>query len=105
MLGRDELSRAVRLLDATSDAGNDLPTILEFLEVDSRGAVYVAEQRALRVAMLRSGVNPIELRALTARGAAFVPKLTERENAMIPIYAGLWLDGLAAGVKALRGAG
>lgn len=102
-LNLDDLAAACRCNDAELDAGGSVPTLMLNLGVDPTGAVYVAEQRALRVALLASGVSP----ELLASKAAFVVTphmLHKRQRDLIPIYAGVWTDGLATGIRAYHDA-
>lgn len=101
MLSRDDLARAVRTNDALSEAGGDAtPRILFDLGVDPMAAVYVAEQRALRVALLHSGWTPLDLRRLAEEDAGRHVYPSAEQNALIPVYAGVWVDALATGIRA-----
>ena len=99
-LTRSDLADACQRNDIIVDAGGSVPGVMMTLGVDPMGAVYVAEQRALRVALLHSGVTPAILRAVAQRDAVIPLKLHKRQRDLIPIYAGVWTDGLIAGVRA-----
>lgn len=99
-LNREDLAAACRANDALVDAGGNVTALLAELQVDPMASVYVAEQRALRVAMLHSGVPPHLIATAARHGVPFVPKLHKRQRDLIPIYAGVWTDGLICGVRA-----
>lgn len=93
-LTRDDLAAACSRNDLVVDAGGSVPALLMNLGVEPQGCVYVAEQRALRVALLHSGVMPTRFSTATARS------LHKTQRDLIPVYAGVWIDGLVAGVRA-----
>lgn len=99
-LNREDLAAAARQNDRIVDAGGSIPPLLMTLGVEPMSAVYLAEQRALRVAMIHSGTNPRALQAAAERGIAFTPKLDPRQSELIPVYASLWVDGLACALRA-----
>jgi hypothetical protein len=99
-LSRDEIASAARANDDRVDQGEALAAVLTDLGVDPQSAIYVADQRALRVALLFEGWTRSEL-ALMAQGMK--PrrvKLSPEQVAYMPIYSGIWIDGFAAGVQA-----
>ena len=99
-LNRDDLAAACSHNDRIVDAGGSVPAILLTLGVDPTAAVYVAEQRALRVAMLHSGVTAGDLYRAATLGAAFKPKITKTQRDLIPVYAGVWTDGFCTAMRA-----
>lgn len=103
MLGRDELSAAVRALDDASDAGVDLPTTLASLGIDGQGALYVAEQRALRVGLLFEGWTEEELRLMASGVNPRRVHIDSSIQVLLPTFAAVWLDGLATGRKVSAG--
>jgi hypothetical protein len=102
VFNRADLAASVSKNDAIVDAGGSLVGLLEKLLVEPPAAFYVAEQRALRIGALHSGISPAILRRAAAEGAAV--KLTKRQRELMPIYAAAWLDGLAAGIRAVQDA-
>lgn len=100
MLSRDDLAAAARMNDEAVDRGLPVPALMMNLGIDPRGAVYVAEQRALRYALLQSGWTLADLQALAAGSEPRPVKLPREQLDMIPVYAGIFLDGLTAGVRA-----
>lgn len=101
-LSRDELAAAVRLNDDHADAGETTAAILADLGADPQAALYVAEQRALRVALMFEGWTRSEL-ALMAQGLKpRKVKLSPEQVAYLPIYSSIWIDGLAAGMRSLH---
>ena len=105
-LNRTDLASACRANDQVVDAGGSMPAVLMTLGVDPMSAVYVAEQRALRTALYQSGINLVELMEAISRGeqVRLEGALDDRERDLIPVYAGSWIDGLAAGVRAYHDA-
>lgn len=100
MLNRDDLAAAVRVNDEKVDAGVHYPAIMKELGLDPTGTVYVAEQRAIRIALLQSGVTPEELRQ-AARGEHLIEAhVAPAQRLLIPLYASAWMDGLAGGIRA-----
>lgn len=91
MLDRGDLTAAVLTNDRLVEGGTPVPAILMTLGIEPMGATYVAEARALRMALLASGAD---LRLGEA------PRLQKRQRDLIPVYAGIWTDGLAAGIRA-----
>lgn len=93
-LSREDLAAACSTNDRAVDAGGSIPMLLMGLHVDPASAVYVAEQRALRIALLASGVPPADFPTATYGSLSII----QRE--LIPVYAGAWLDGLATALRA-----
>lgn len=104
MLSKDTLARACSANDASTDCGMSLPDILRELSVNVDGAIHVADQRALRLALLYDGWTPEEVRAITA--AATEPFTVNLKDPtlqfMLPALSMMWMDGLAAAMRAIR---
>lgn len=102
MLGRVALSQACGLNDEVQTAGiEDEDAVLLQLGVDPRGIRYVAEQRALRAGLLFEGWSEVELdlmarEGIRARDVHFSPEV----QAMLPVYAAIWIDGVKAALRA-----
>lgn len=90
MLNRDDIARACRHNDAIVEESGDLPGFFTERDVDFDGLTYLAEQRALRVAMILDGQDPNPSRP---RAISLPPHL----NALMPMFASLFIDGFAAG--------
>lgn len=95
MIGKDEIAKAAR--DADDQASElGLPGWCEANGVDLTGLLYVAEQRALRAAMVMEGQDPRTL----SRTEFSVVELKPSSKALIPFLTSVILDGFAIGVTA-----
>lgn len=74
--------------------------LLKDLHINAADAKHVAEQRALRMALLWEGWSPEEIIALAHHMEPRRLKLDSSALVFMPTFAVLWLDGFAAGVKA-----
>lgn len=90
---KEQLSDACRAHDNAADRGELFPSILSKRGVDARDAVYVAEQRALRMIL--------EMRGDPVPGllAPMPIQLTAEEDKLLMKLATAWLDGLVVGMK------
>lgn len=96
MIGKDQLAEIVRNHDALAEEhGLSSEWWGERFDVDDRGLMYVAMQRALRVVMLRKGLN-INVQEPTR------VMLTPNEITDQGQFAAIFLDGFAAGMEAER---
>ena len=100
MIGFDELAESSRYMDALSEEqGYD--AVVSLNGIDSEGLLYVAQQRALRAAMLMDGQDPSKL----SRTVKTNVTLTKQIELMLPSLTALALDNLIIGVHAGRRAG
>lgn len=97
MLTRDELAGACRINDERSLTG--IEPLLLHLGVEPRGSIYVAEQRALRQALVYEGWSPSEI-ALMASGVKPSRIRLGATLVYMPGFSAMWLDGLAAARRA-----
>jgi hypothetical protein len=100
MIGQDDLSLSARYMDALSDeyAGDDQGWVANLLNTDPEGLVYVAQQRALRAAMILDGQDP---RALSRTEKTAIRLSPEIDNLM-PALTALSIDGMTIGLHAGR---
>lgn len=95
MIGKTEIAQAVCDSDAhTEEYPDDYPAFWRTLGVDLDGLTAVAHQRALRMCMSMDGHPPMNW----GEGARTVA-LTPESAALLPMFAALFMDGFAAGVK------
>jgi hypothetical protein len=95
MMDRNEIAEAARYADARSEElGLDGWASAYGVELD--GLVYVAQQRALRAAMMLEGRNPKDIDQ-TRLSLVRIQPSTER---FMPLLTANWLDGFAAGLTA-----
>jgi hypothetical protein len=97
MINRDELAESARYLDARSEELETLDLIKKD-GIDPDGIVYIAEQRALRCAMILDGQDPRLLSRTEKTPVALSPEI----KAMMPHLIGLSLDGMLIGIDTLR---
>jgi hypothetical protein len=95
MIGKDEIAEAARYADARAEELG-LPGWCEANGVDLTGLLYVADQRALRAAMVMEGQNPQSLSPTEFS----VVKLKPSTKALIPFLTSVILDGFAIGLTA-----
>jgi len=97
MIGKDELAESARYMDALSEEhGFEMWADLSNLDPD--GLMYVAEQRALRAAMLIDGQDP----TLLSRTEKTTITLSPEVQKLMPHLAGLSMDGIGIGLHAGR---
>jgi len=97
VIGKDELAESARYLDALSDE-HELDSVAHMLSLDPEGLMYVAEQRALRAAMLLDGNDPRKL----DRTQKTQVTLSEEASSMMPLLTSLMMDGVCIGIHAAR---
>jgi hypothetical protein len=100
MIGQDDLAVSARYMDALSDEYEmgDMGWVNRLLNVDFEGMQYVAEQRALRAAMLLDGQDPRKL----SRTEKTMVSLSPEINALMPHLTALCIDGIGIGIHAGR---
>lgn len=91
---RDKLNAACRAHDNAADTGATLPEILAKRGVDVKDAMYVAEQRALRIVLHTSGRPAPDPTKLTR------VELSAQEQHLLAVLMSTWIDGFAVGIKA-----
>lgn len=97
MIGQDELSESARYMDALSEE-HGLESWASINNIDTEGLHYVAAQRALRVAMLMDGQNPM----LLSRTEKTQITLSKQVEVLLPHLTALAMDGLGIGIHAGR---
>jgi hypothetical protein len=91
---KDQLAAACRAQDNLADIGTAMGDILKQRGIDPADALYVAEQRALRmVLVLENRLKEVDQTKLSP------VSLSARERKVQAQFATIWLDGLVAGVK------
>ncbi len=90
MIGKNEIAEASRNADAITEEHEDLPGYWRERGVEIDGLTYVAEQRALRAAMMLDGQHPNQAPGSTVRLSAEAEKLQ-------PLLAAVFMDGFVAG--------
>jgi hypothetical protein len=97
MISAEDLAFSARYQDAISDEhGHE--KVFELGNVDADGLQYIAQQRALRVAMLLDGMNPREL----SRTEKTEITLSEMAQHLMPSLTALAMDSIMIGVHAAR---
>lgn len=97
MIGQDELSESARYMDALSEE-HGFEKWAELNSIEPQGLTYVAEQRALRAAMLLDGQDP----RLLSRTEVTTIKLSERIRDLMPALTAMAMDGMGIGIHAGR---
>jgi hypothetical protein len=91
---KEQLAAAVRAADNLADIGTSMGDILKQRGIDPTDALFVAEQRALRmVLVLENRLKEVDQTRLSP------VSLSARERKVQAQFASIWLDGLLAGVK------
>lgn len=100
MINRLNMMEAARYNDAQlAELGDDLHEWGKVNGIDLVGLAYVAEQRAIRMAMVDEGRDPTRL----SQTHYSTVTLSAASQARIVTFASCWFDGFAAGVRAARG--
>lgn len=97
MIGRDELAESARYQDALSEE-HGWEEFCKVVGVEPMGLHYIAQQRALRMAMLLDGQDP----RLLSRTEKTAVTLSDRATDMMPNLAALAMDGIVIGLHAAR---
>ena len=97
MIGRDELAESARYTDALSEE-HGFDTLAELQQIDGQGLMYVAQQRALRAAMLMDGQDPGKMSRTKKTKIVLPPMIRE----LLPALTALAMDGLWIGIHAGR---
>jgi hypothetical protein len=97
MIGLDELAESARYMDALSEE-HGFEKWADLSNLDAEGLIYVAEQRALRAAMLMDGQNP----TLLSRTEKTTITLSPEVQNLMPHLTSLAMDGIGIGVHAGR---
>ena len=90
---KSELAEAARNTDALTEEYG-LQETLRRRGIDLAGVMYIAEQRALRAAMLFDGQDPTEL----SRTETTQVQLSPRAQEVMAILQAVALDGVAIGI-------
>jgi hypothetical protein len=97
MIGRNELAEAARYNDAISEE-RGFEGWARSYDVDPEGLQYIAEQRALRVAMLIDGIDPRKMSRTEMTHVALTPEVRE----LMTSLTALAMDGIGIGLAARR---
>ncbi|HWI69517.1 MAG TPA: hypothetical protein VNS88_14280 [Nitrospiraceae bacterium] len=97
MIGKDELSESARYMDALSEE-HGFDKWADLTNVHPDGLMYVAEQRALRAAMLIDGQDPTLLSRTQKTSITLSPEVQK----LMPHLTGLSMDGIGIGLHAGR---
>ena len=97
MIGMEELAESSRYMDAISEE-RGFDGWCNSMNIDSEALMYVAEQRALRAAMLLDGQDP----TLLSRTEKTAITLSERVRDLMPTLTALAMDGIGIGLHANR---
>lgn len=92
---------AARTNDGEIDSGGDLEGVARELGLDMPALMHVAEQRALRLVLIRSG-RAAEIQKATSANSAVPIDLNEGEKRMIQFLSAAYVDGIALGWLANR---
>jgi hypothetical protein len=95
VIGREELSEAARYTDALAEE-NNYETVIQRLDADPAGLMYVAQQRALRVAMVIDGMDPRTM----SRTEKTAIKLSDQAESLMTHLTALAMDGITIGMAA-----
>ncbi|MFL5861148.1 MAG: hypothetical protein ACJ780_10245 [Solirubrobacteraceae bacterium] len=93
MIGKDQIAEACRYLDALSEEGHEFEDLLRERGIDPEGLFYVANQRAIRAAMIATGGDP---RTLPRDRMSTVNLSPEAKALLMPLTLA-WLDAFVAG--------
>jgi hypothetical protein len=91
VIGRDEIAEVCRNNDAIAEEHHDLPEFYREYGVDILGLAYVANQRALRAAMILDSQNPNLIRPKEVH-------LSTHIQMLLPMFASIFMDGFTAGL-------
>ena len=94
MIHRDDLALAARHLDAMAEE-QGMEYVVRLHKLDEEGALYVAEQRALRTAMMLDGQDPGAL----SRTEKTPVTLSNEARTLMPHLTALSLDGIMIGIR------
>ena len=93
MINQDAIATACRENDEQVQAIGGLTQLLADHDVDGPGLANVAQQRALRVAMMLDDQDPTKLTSTEP----ITIELSEEIHGLMPFLASLFLDGFMAG--------
>lgn len=97
MIGQDELSESARYMDALSEEHSFMDVSM-MVNIDPESLIYVAEQRALRTAMLMDKQDP----TLLSRTEVTTVTLSPEVKKLMPALTSLAMDGMVIGAHAAR---
>ena len=97
MIGIEQLAESARYQDALSEE-HELEDYCRILGVDFEGFQYIANQRALRLAMMIDGIDPRQM----SRTEKTPINLSEKAQSLMPHLTALAMDGIAIGLDAGR---
>lgn len=94
------LARAARDNDAEADGGRDILAISGDLGLDGDSLRHMAEQRALRVLLVRHG-RADEMERLNA-GETFPVSLSGEESGELTMFTAMYIDAITIGWRACK---
>ena len=97
MIGVDELAESARYQDALSEE-HEFEDYCRLISVDPEGLQYIANQRALRVAMMLDGIDTRTM----SRTEKTPINLSPRAQELMTHLTALSMDGIAIGLDAGR---
>ena len=97
MIGRDELAESARYMDALSEE-HGFEKWAELQHINPEGLMYVAQQRALRAALLMDGQDPRLLSRTEKTKVTLSPVIRD----LLPALSALAMDGMGIGISAGR---
>lgn len=95
MVERHHLTEAARYMDAMAEELGGVEPWAVHYQVSVDGLLYVAQQRALRVALDRDGKDPTKL----SRTEFTAVRITQSSRAEMPRFVASWIDGFATGLQ------
>lgn len=98
MLTQSDLVASCRSLDALTADGVPVDAVLIRNDVDPRAAAYVAEWRALRIALLYDGWTETEVDAMSEEMRPNRMRLSLASQFWMPAFSAIYLDGLTSGL-------
>lgn len=97
MINRHDIAAVASGLDDRAEV-EGVEGILGNLDIEPMQATYVAEQRALRAALLFDGWTPSEIAALGINGEHRRVRLSPQAEQMMTSLMASWLDGFVTGL-------
>jgi hypothetical protein len=105
-LTKSTIADAVWASDALADEGHSLPEIVRMANISFEDAMYVAQQRALRIILMQRGDAAVaQMKRDAYEQYSRTVKLARSEGAQQALLATIWLDAFTAGVRAANATG
>lgn len=104
-LTKTTIADAAWASDAMADEGHSLPEIVRAANISFEDAMYVGEQRAMRLILAQRGdVAADQLKRDAYEQTSRTYRLTPAEKRQITMLQVIWLDAFVAGVRAAKAA-